>query len=152
MILQEPHASMWFPQQHQWTNALPGRVKGQQLIVTVTVGAVRSSSVIWQPASVLVFRPAYRPTRLELALAAVADFCTIVDTPWFNNPASASGAQTIYLDLRHSPRAGHKPVCLVPAWDSPNACALLEFAEAPTHILRVSSSVDQGRRKWPLNG
>ena len=36
------------------------------------------------------------------------------------------------------------PVCLVPAWDPSNACALLEFAEAPIHILRVSYSVDIG--------
>lgn len=32
----------------------------------------------------------------------------------------------------------------MPAWGSPNACALLEFTEAPTHILRVFHSVDIG--------
>ena len=33
-------------------------------------------------------------------------------------------------------RAGHEPVCFVPR--PRHACALLEFAQALTHILRVS--------------
>ena len=45
---------------------------------------------------------------------------------------------------RRSPHAGHEPVCLVLAWAPATACALLEFAGAPTHILRVLHSVDIG--------
>ena len=40
--------------------------------------------------------------------------------------------------------ASHKLVCLVLAQDLFTACALLEFAEAPTHILRVLYSGDKG--------
>ena len=39
-------------------------------------------------------------------------------------------------------RAGHEPVCLVLGWDP--VCALLEFTEGPTHILRVFYSVVLG--------
>ena len=53
-------------------------------------------------------------------------------------------SQTNHTDHRHSSCAGHEPVCLVLAWASSTACALLEFAEAPTHILRVPYSVDIG--------
>ena len=41
-------------------------------------------------------------------------------------------------------RAGHELVCLVLGWDPSTACALLEFAEAPTRILRLLYTVDIG--------
>ena len=46
-------------------------------------------------------------------------------------------------------RAGHELVCLVLGclvlgWDPSTACALLEFAEAPTRILRFLYTVDIG--------
>ena len=41
-------------------------------------------------------------------------------------------------------RAGHEPVCLVLGWNPSTACALLEFAEAPTRILRFLYPVDIG--------
>ena len=47
-------------------------------------------------------------------------------------------------DHRHSLRAGDEPGCLMPARDPFTACALLESAEAPTYILRVSYCVDIG--------
>ena len=39
-------------------------------------------------------------------------------------------------------RAGHEPVCCVLGWKPSTACALLKFAEAPTHTLRFSYPVD----------
>ena len=72
---------------------------------------------------------------------------SLIQSSRLDIPALTSGAQTIpqtnHSDHRLLPRAGHEPVCLVPAWDPSNACALLEFAEAPIHILRVSYSVDR---------
>ena len=45
---------------------------------------------------------------------------------------------------RYSPRADYELVCLVPAREPFTACALLEFAKAPIHILKVLDSVDIG--------
>ena len=58
--------------------------------------------------------------------------------------AQCLGPTSQSTDHRHSLRAAHYPVCLVPARDPSTACALLEFAEAPTHILTVLYSVDIG--------
>ena len=46
--------------------------------------------------------------------------------------------------MRAQTGTGHEPVCFVPMWMPLTACALLEFIEASTHILRVLYSVDIG--------
>ena len=90
----------------------------------------------------------FRPGQMGLAPASFhVGWLFLQDYPATLNSDRATftdRSQTKHTDHRHSPRAGHEPVCLVLAWASSTACALLEFAEAPTHILRVSCSVDIG--------